>query len=896
MRLFYKTKGTISVFLCLILLPTILVGAMTVDASRIYMSKVVISDAGEMAMNAGLAQYNEILHDKYGLLVMDQTPEAMSSELEGYFNESLNGMGISGAEDYDKILDLLTKNFQAVSVAGSEICRTEVEKQQIIEYMKYRAPVCLTELVIKKIAELKDTQKMMDAMAAEGDFSEAMQDCQDEFQKALEALDALNQAVENFPSDKTVRRELENAKSDFTGTMARCLLMREVIQDYDERSQSTDLEAMVRSYVECAGKVNLSSPYSEQSFSQYINCCYYENTISHLGGANKLLTDYDKAKQEQEEAEKLLEEELGSGTEEQVQEEPSVDTAREELQTLVNDYSSKKGTLAGYLNALLNTANNLVITHHAALNSYLNTAKTAEQSAKTAYDRLKDVKKKLENAKKKFQVWDESNQALKSVGKSGDMDSQVEEYRSFFSSGDGASDLQKLEELIADVENDQNYFGEWKNVLENQKFFGKSIASVQTDNQMNKYISEADKAAAGIAANDSSVERARGSYAANYSGKEFSGAFSKKSIKNNEFYKKLQEYCREGNGNGSQQEQSKAKDKLNESKSAGDLAALTEGFPDFDWGSAGVALPSSLVGVSAENPDKKLTDLDGGTEVNKSSGRSNIISQFMDSMKAASSFLDGVDRIVADMAENLYVAEYAMQMFSYYTVDKEKGAQKPEADIISLSGYDFRDRAAYKSETEYILWGNSSSQANVRNTFMLIFGIRLLFNSFYAFTDSTINATATAAATAIAVAAPYLVPALKIVIKLGYAGVETANDIVKLKQGYGVTIVKSSSTWATLNNGDNTSGLTFDYSEYLRLFLNVYMLGNSSAILGRIADCIQVDEPGADLRSSYTMLAIQAKVSTRTTFMRKISDFGGDGSWGFPDDTYTISYQSILGY
>ena len=135
MRLFYKTKGTISVFLCLILLPTILVGAMTVDASRIYMSKVVISDAGEMAMNAGLAQYNEILHDKYGLLVMDQTPEAMSSELEGYFNESLNGMGISGAEDYDKILDLLTKNFQAVSVAGSEICRTEVEKQQIIEYM-----------------------------------------------------------------------------------------------------------------------------------------------------------------------------------------------------------------------------------------------------------------------------------------------------------------------------------------------------------------------------------------------------------------------------------------------------------------------------------------------------------------------------------------------------------------------------------------------------------------------------------------------------------------------------------------------------------------------------------------------------------------------------------------
>lgn len=63
MKIFYKNNGAISVFLSLILLPVLVFGGMTVDASRIYMSKVVISDAGEMAMNAGLAQYNEKLHD-----------------------------------------------------------------------------------------------------------------------------------------------------------------------------------------------------------------------------------------------------------------------------------------------------------------------------------------------------------------------------------------------------------------------------------------------------------------------------------------------------------------------------------------------------------------------------------------------------------------------------------------------------------------------------------------------------------------------------------------------------------------------------------------------------------------------------------------------------------------
>lgn len=37
------------------------------------MSKVVISDAGEMAMNAGLAQYETELHDEYGLFSMEKT-------------------------------------------------------------------------------------------------------------------------------------------------------------------------------------------------------------------------------------------------------------------------------------------------------------------------------------------------------------------------------------------------------------------------------------------------------------------------------------------------------------------------------------------------------------------------------------------------------------------------------------------------------------------------------------------------------------------------------------------------------------------------------------------------------------------------------------------------------
>lgn len=886
MGLFYKNNGTISVFLCLILLPVMLVGCMTVDASRIYLSKVVISDAGEMTMNAGLAQYNEELHDEYGLLVMNQSPEAMSGSLEGFFNTSLNGTSLPDADDYQKILDLLTESFEAVNVAGSEIYRTEVEKQQIVEYMKYRAPLCLTELVLDKFNEIKNTKIMGEAIQAETDFSESMQECQDSFQEALEALNGMNQAVENFPLDETIRQELESAEKDYKETIFRCLLMREVIQDYDEQAQSRDLQAMAAAFIETAEKVDLSAPNSSISFNSYIGSIYYSKTVNHLGGVRKLLQNYDDAKTEE-----IEEDEIASGSISSVEE-------KEELQKIVNDYETQTTRISGYSQLLLTTAQEKINSHYEILNSYYETAKTTERTAKTAKKKLKDVKKKLEDAEDKFYVWDNANSKLETAGISGDMGGEVETYREFFSSGDGHSDLQDLEALISKVEANEGFFDDLQKVLKEEKFFGKSIVSTSAGSQMSTYISEADSATAGIDADYFSVENARSIYISNYEHTDLSTSHKKQGISTDPFYNKLKEYCSEQNGNGSQSDQDAANNNLQQSENAGAEAANIADYPQFNWSEAGVTLPSTISGASERGVSDELISLGMDKDISDGSARSDAVKNFNDSISEAVSFLDKVDKIVADGLQNLYVAEYAMQMFSYYTVDKEDGQDKPAGDIISLSGYNLQNHPAYRGEVEYILWGDESSQTNVGNTMMMIFGIRLLFNSFYAFTDAGINTTATTAATAIAGATPYLIPIIKAVIKLGYAGGETANDISKLKQGYGVTIFKDSSTWVTGtgDNTKNTKGVTFDYSEYLRIFLNVSIIaGHETDILARISDCIQVNKPSIDLLTSYTMIQIDTKVSTRTTFMRRISDFGS-GGWGFPDDTYSITYQSILGY
>lgn len=150
-------------------------------------------------MNAGLAQYETELHDEYGLFSMEKTLEDMEDDLADFFNKSLNGKGLDGTEDYDKILDLITENFNAYNVEGSQIYKGEVEKQQIVEYMKYRAPVCLTEELLGKLDDLKKAQLMKKAMVAQMDFGDAMEDCQDSMENALKQLDDLNAQINAFP-------------------------------------------------------------------------------------------------------------------------------------------------------------------------------------------------------------------------------------------------------------------------------------------------------------------------------------------------------------------------------------------------------------------------------------------------------------------------------------------------------------------------------------------------------------------------------------------------------------------------------------------------------------------------------------------------------------------------
>lgn len=206
MRMKEKTKkriqGSISVLLVIILLPMMTFSAIIVDISRVNMAKQMMSSAGDLTMNTALANYDTILKDVYGLFAMSQaegmTNEQLGTELNKYFAKTLSSYGVVSEEDADDYVatligdfrDILnegnidTKNFlelnninlTATPVDGSSLANASVMRKQIVEYMKYRAPMGLGLSFLDSLTSFKKMDAQNKVVESQVKAQESTQD------------------------------------------------------------------------------------------------------------------------------------------------------------------------------------------------------------------------------------------------------------------------------------------------------------------------------------------------------------------------------------------------------------------------------------------------------------------------------------------------------------------------------------------------------------------------------------------------------------------------------------------------------------------------------------------------------------------------------------------------
>lgn len=205
-------NGAISIFLVLIMIPMFTFAGTIVDLSRVNSANVVLSGASDLTMNAALSDYNEILKDVYGIFAMSATEADLTNNLERYFNNSLSNVsdldttdsytrdyinsltswlstaGSEGSADFDTLIKLTNATCDVSYVGGSEVYHSNILKRQILEYMKYRGVVAVSQELINKFSGFSGFDKQSKAIKAKMNYEKELEKIGDSCQTAYNEL------------------------------------------------------------------------------------------------------------------------------------------------------------------------------------------------------------------------------------------------------------------------------------------------------------------------------------------------------------------------------------------------------------------------------------------------------------------------------------------------------------------------------------------------------------------------------------------------------------------------------------------------------------------------------------------------------------------------------------
>jgi hypothetical protein len=191
-------KGQITVFSVIILLAVMILAGVLVDISRISAGRSIVKGAANTAAESLLAEYGSRLKEDYGIFAMPTTDK---NELEDRFEEYLTcNLSIPGEEAfYSGNVDLFGFRLERISVTPVfNLSENNVTKQQILEYMKYRAPTELVEGFVEKLSAMKDVGKMSAAYKKKVGIDKILGGMDKSQQKLKKFVDGLGSTVEKY--------------------------------------------------------------------------------------------------------------------------------------------------------------------------------------------------------------------------------------------------------------------------------------------------------------------------------------------------------------------------------------------------------------------------------------------------------------------------------------------------------------------------------------------------------------------------------------------------------------------------------------------------------------------------------------------------------------------------
>lgn len=857
-----RIKGSISIFLVIIMVPMMCLSGLIVDGSRAELAKSAVSSAGDLTMNSALANYDTVLKDVYGLFAMSQTADDLEDNLYNYFVDTLMANGVITSEEEVNSNPLLqdiagafsgqTSNmlsmeveedaFTATKLKDSTLANPYILKNQIVEYQKYRAPVGSALSLLDGIASLKKILNQNGVNKAKTKVDEKSADVNENGKALYDALKAYDEKSDSFDSDYDT--------FEFKGEI---ITHKEAYEKY-----------IIKEYVRELAEYMPYSVKMTKNTSTGVYTFYFD--ISHLeytrGKDNTAWYSYTGKT-----TEKLLEEliyayeRFSTGTMQDVTSflilAPDVNALTledkrtysmfykmymQKVYNLMNFYTAYKNQYKPeedditFITEYEDDINNIFENAFKFSNALASYKTTVESARALADEAMSAVHTDLTD---KIEWFSDVNSLLETaIDAIGDLETAVAELSSANTSlkteiddynGSDAPDAfskqmesdhdyykqsidpAKVTALKTKLEELKIYFGDVETYLKSIKFAG--LAGHNTDSNCFGNLvmmSENNLTSTGVKnidyVNDHIADGLEGltNFFKTQYGQGTMPADKTVSIKEDELYKYLKQAYSVKPTEEDEEAESK-RDDLKEVAGDTDEDGTASAFNDV---SVSDAMKELLPSQGSFIPPDAIEGYDGEEDF---SGLFDRITS------AVSGLLEGIKKAATAGRDNLYVTQYVFDMFTYNTLvaetkvknGKDGGSSESLEDLgIALetsSGVKKNSSNNYMfgAEVEYILYGDFEAESNISAAKTTIFCIRFLANSAYALTNSEIKSITLPPALAVQAATLGVVPykLTQVILQLCLALGESAYDLRLMEKGEKVALIKTSDTWVLSPRG-----------------------------------------------------------------------------------------------
>ncbi len=135
-RCLKKNNGSVTIFLALMILPMLIFFLLIIDGIRLSAAKSMASDAGDLAMDGAMADYDRMLKEAYGLYAVSNFG-TFSQDINHYY---LANLSPQDAGSGSSLLPKMSADVKCGVFSNSRLSEDVVFTSQIMDFMKYFSP------------------------------------------------------------------------------------------------------------------------------------------------------------------------------------------------------------------------------------------------------------------------------------------------------------------------------------------------------------------------------------------------------------------------------------------------------------------------------------------------------------------------------------------------------------------------------------------------------------------------------------------------------------------------------------------------------------------------------------------------------------------------------------